>query len=39
MGLVSIVSIATRYGLDDVEIELLWWQHFPRATRPALGTT
>jgi hypothetical protein len=39
MGRNSVIGIATRYGLDDLEIELLWWQDFPRPTRPALGTT
>ena len=39
MGRDSAVGIATRYGLDGLEIELLWWQDFPHPSRPALWTT
>jgi hypothetical protein len=39
MGRDSVIGKATRYGLDDLEIELLLWQVFTRPTRPALGTT
>ena len=38
MGRESVIGIATCYGLDDLEIELMWWKDFPRPTRSALGT-
>jgi hypothetical protein len=33
----SVVSIATRYGMDGPKIESWWGRHFPHLSRPALG--
>jgi len=33
----SVVSIATRYGLEDPGIESRWGRDFPHPSRPALG--
>jgi hypothetical protein len=35
----SVVSIATRYGLDGPGIESRWGRDFPHPSRPALGPT
>ena len=35
----SVVSIATAYGLDGLEIESRWWRDFPHLSRPALKPT
>jgi hypothetical protein len=35
----SIVSIATRYGLDGPGIEYRWGRAFPNPSRPVLGPT
>ena len=36
---VSLVSIATRYGLNGLGLESRWGRDFPRQSRPALGPT
>jgi len=38
-GSVSVVGIATGYGLDGPGIESRWGQDFPNLSRPALGLT
>ena len=38
-GPVSVVVIATDYGLDSPEIESRWGRDFPHLSRPALGPT
>jgi hypothetical protein len=38
-GTVSVVGIATGYGLDGPGIESLWGRDFPHLSRPALGPT
>jgi hypothetical protein len=35
----SVVGIATRYGLDSLEIESRWGQDFPQPFRLAFGPT
>ena len=37
MGRVSLVGIATRYGLDGPGIQSRWWRDFPHPSTPALG--
>jgi hypothetical protein len=39
VGLVSSVSIATRYGLDGPGIESRWERDFLHPSRPDLGPT
>ena len=39
VGQDSVVSIATRYGLDSLGIESRWGRDFPHASRPALRST
>jgi hypothetical protein len=36
---VSVVGIATRYGLDGLGIESDFWRDSPQLSRPALGPT
>ena len=36
---VSVVSIATRYGLDGPGVESRWGRGFSHPSRPALGPT
>ena len=38
-GPVSVVGIATGYGLDGKGIGSRWGQDFPHLSRPALGPT
>ena len=38
-GPVSVVGIATGYGLDGPGIESRWGRDFPHLSRPALGLT
>jgi len=33
----SVVSIATRYGIDCTRMESQWWRVFPHLSIPALG--
>ena len=37
IGLGSVVSIVTGYGLDGPGIESRWERDFPHLSRPALG--
>ena len=39
LGRDSSVGIATRYGLDGLGIESLWWRDFPHPSRPTLEFT
>ena len=38
-GTVSVVGIATGYGLDGPGTESQWGRNFPHLSRPALGPT
>jgi hypothetical protein len=39
LGRDSVAGIATRYVLDDREIESRWGRGFPLLSKPALGPT
>jgi len=39
VGCGRVVGIATRYGLDCLEIELLWGRNFPHPSRPTVEPT
>jgi hypothetical protein len=39
VGAHSVVSIATRHGLEDARIEPRWGRGFPHSSRPAPGPT
>ena len=39
MGPVTLVGIATDYGLDGPGIESRWGRDFPHLSRPTLGST